>query len=219
MAPDLHKNPGWQASSHHCLAGLPRDDRRKLRMGRTDQARIRLMTRHPWRCESERRPSGLSEGLRDTSRPAANVTVQIPHRAVNLVAALPACPLLPFGRAEGVGIDVAAGDGVAKVAHRPLHGLDKRGRGVLEHVPAVADLQGPRSTLGGPLVKAAAAVAAQDLDAELGRKPVCDSAAFPVRQQINGALAFEVADNGSVTLALEPREVSDADDAHVGRRR
>ena len=45
------------------------------------------------------------------------------------------------GRAEGLGIDVAARDGATQVAHVPLHGFDEGSRGVLEQMPSIADLQ------------------------------------------------------------------------------
>ena len=45
---------------------------------------------------------------------------------------------------------------------------------------------------------------------------VGDGAALPIRQEIDGAAAFEIADDRSVALALEPGEIVDADDADGG---
>ncbi len=50
-------------------------------------------------------------------------------------------------------------------------------------------------------------------------EPVRDGGALAVRQEVNGAAALEVADDGSVALALQPGEVVDADHANIGRRR
>ena len=120
-------------------------------------------------------------GRPDDTLDAVSLAVQGSHRPVHLVAALPSGPLQLLGRAEGVGIDVAAGDGAAKVAHVSLHALDKGGGGVLQQVPAVGDLQRLRSALGGPLAIATAAVAADDLDAGMRCEPVPHGAALPIR--------------------------------------
>ena len=71
----------------------------------------------------------------------------------------------------------------------PLHGLDESGRGVLEQMPAVADLQGLGSDLGGPLSEATATISAHDFDARMGREPSRDGAALPVRQEVDDASA------------------------------
>ena len=71
---------------------------------------------------------------------AAALAVQISDRPVHLVTALPSGPLQFLGRAERVGIDVAASDGPPQIAHVPLHHLDEGGGGVLQQMPPVGDL-------------------------------------------------------------------------------
>ena len=150
---------------------------------------------------------------------AVPLALEGPHGAVHLVTTLPSRPLHLLGRAEDLRIDVAARDGAAKIAHVPLHGLDEGGRGVLEQMPAAADLQGSGSALGGPLSEATATISAHDLDARMGREPSRDGATLPVRQEVDGASAFEIADDRAIALALEPGEVVDANHADVGWRR
>ncbi|MGI3899287.1 MAG: hypothetical protein ACRYGP_07190 [Janthinobacterium lividum] len=57
--------------------------------------------------------------------------MQVSDRPVHLVAALPSGPLQFLGRADRVGINVAASDGPAQIAHVSLHALDEGGGGVL----------------------------------------------------------------------------------------
>jgi len=50
-----------------------------------------------------------------------------------------------------------------------------------------------------------------DLDVGMSGEPGGDGAALPVRQEIDGAATFEIADDRSIALALEPGEIVDAD--------
>ena len=96
--------------------------------------------------------------------------------------------------------------------------LHEGGGPVLEQVPAVGDLQRPRSAFVGPLAISAAAVATDDLDIGMRGKPVRDGGALTVRQEVDGAATFEIADDRPIALALQPGEIVDADDADGGRR-
>ena len=86
-------------------------------------------------------------------------------------------------------------------------------------MPAVADLRGLGCALGGPLSEATATITAHDLDARMGCEPGRDGATLPVRQKVDGASTFEIADDRAIALALEPGENVDANRADVGWRR
>ena len=81
-------------------------------------------------------------------------------------------------------------------------------------MPPVGDLHRLRSALGGALAIATATVAADDLDAGMGREPVRDSATFPVRQEIDGAATLEVTNDRPIILAIQLGEVVNAECEH-----
>ncbi len=147
------------------------------------------------------------------------LVVQGSDGPVHLFARLPSGPLSLFGRAERIGIDIAPCDGLTKIAHVPLRALDEGGHGVLQQMPAVGDLYGLGSALGGPFAIAAAAVAADDLDAGMGGKSARNGATLPIRQEIDGAATLEIADDRPVALTFLPSEIVDADDTNIGRPR
>ncbi len=93
-------------------------------------------------------PFARHSGRPDDALDTVTLAFEGPHRAVHLVMGLPTRPLHLLGRAEGLGIDVTAGDGPAKVAHVAVYTLDEGGSGILEQVPSIGDLHRLNGALG-----------------------------------------------------------------------
>jgi hypothetical protein len=76
-------------------------------------------------------------------------------------------------------------------------------------------LWGPGS---GPFGVDAASVSGNDLGARMPRQPVGQIVGGSLREQIDHAVAFQVAQHRAVTLALTPGPVIHSQDRHNGRR-
>lgn len=97
-------------------------------------------------------------------------------------------------------------------------GQTQRFAQVLEKMPAVGDLRCIGSTATGAVSINASAIASDDFDARMTFQPSRDRVGISVRQQIEDAVAFQIADDRSVALPLAPGPVDDADHPRRVRR-
>ncbi len=101
----------------------------------------------------------------------------------------------------------------------PLQGIGA----VAQQMPAVADLECLGRALPDAVGVGAGPVAGHDLDRGMPLQPGGEGAGLPVGQQIDGAMALEVAEDGPVTLAAAEGEVVNTNHAqcrrHAHRRR
>jgi hypothetical protein len=82
---------------------------------------------------------------------------------------------------------------------------------VLEKVKSVGDLCCIRSPAAGTFRIYAGTIARDHLDAWVASQPRRDRIGISVRQKINDAIAFQIADDGPVAQPLAPGPVVDAD--------
>ena len=94
-------------------------------------------------------------------------------------------------------------------AHRPLHDGEERGTGVLHQVPSVGYLDGVRATLGGSLDVACATIAGDDADRGVRGEPGGDCCCLAIRQDVDDATLFQIADDRAVAVAALPGPVID----------
>jgi hypothetical protein len=94
----------------------------------------------------------------------------------------------------------------------PLGGLAQ----VVPEVPPVRDLNGLRGTGGGACGEERRPVAADDLNAWPVGEPGRQAGRLPVRQQVDGAAALDVNEDGAVVAALASGVLVDADHPRRG---
>ena len=112
-----------------------------------------------------------------------------------------------MGDASGSGMDLAS-----VAVHQPLQRVTE----VAEKVPAVGDLDGIRCSLSGSLRIGSGPITSDDVHPGVLIEPSRHRVSGPIRQEIDDAPTFEIADDRAVAAATTERPVIDADDA--GRR-
>lgn len=112
-----------------------------------------------------------------------------------------------MGDASGSGMDLAS-----VAVHQPLQRVTE----VAEKVPAIGDLDGIRCSLSGSLRIGSGPITSHDFHPGVLIKPSRNRVRPPIRQKIDDAPTFEIADDRAVAAATTERPVVDADDA--GRR-
>ena len=113
----------------------------------------------------------------------------------------------------------AAGNLEGSLAHRlavPLDGCLQGVAEMAEQMPTVRDLDRRGRTAPDPIGIRARPIAGDHLDPGVPAQPVGDGAGLAIRQQIDDAVALEIADDGAVTGATPPCPIIDPD--HTGRR-
>ena len=89
---------------------------------------------------------------------------------------------------------------------------------VLQEMPSIGALLRLRRGLGGRLGVGRRAIAADQLDAGMGREPGLDGRCVAVGQEVDDLARLEVDDDGAVALPLAPGPVVDADESRGLRR-
>jgi len=120
------------------------------------------------------------------------------------LATKPTGMLAAFGATQQRRINDTYAHGSQDRSHRPLHGGEERGAGVLHQVPSVRDLDGFRATLGGSLDVTYATIARDDADRGMLGKPSGDCYCLATGQQIDDATLFQIADDRAVVVAALP---------------
>lgn len=88
---------------------------------------------------------------------------------------------------------------------------------VLEQMPPVGDMDGPRCSPAGTLAVDLGPVAGDHLDPGVVPKPPRDAVLLSVGQQVHNLVALQVHDGGAIAAPLAPGPLVDAD--HPRRRR
>ena len=94
--------------------------------------------------------------------------------------------------------------------HGFAHRIEEGAAGVLHQMPPVCDLGCPRQRPGRRQSVAATAIACDDLDLRLVRKPVLGRRRLAIRQQGDCFAPLEIADDRPVTLVASPCPIVDA---------
>ena len=108
-------------------------------------------------------------------------------------------------------IDHTRTDGLADRSHRPLHGGEKGGAGVFHQVPPVGDLNRVRTALSRGLTVTGAAVACDHGDRRMPCQPGRRCRGFPIRQDVDDASPFQIADHRPIAVPPLPGKVIDPD--------
>jgi hypothetical protein len=96
-----------------------------------------------------------------------------------------------------------------KAMQQPLHCVAQ----VLDQVETIGHLEGFGGAIRSGLGIGTSAVAAEDLHAGVLVQPGGDGLGVAVRQEIDGAVALPIDEDGAVCLAFAEREVIEAEDA------
>ena len=83
---------------------------------------------------------------------------------------------------------------------------------IVQEMPAICGLDGRGGALADAIGVGAGTVAGDDLDARMGFQPCGNGVGLTVRQKVDGAVTFEIDDDGAVTLAPASCPVIDPDD-------
>lgn len=83
---------------------------------------------------------------------------------------------------------------------------------IAQQMPAVGDLGSSRRSGADAFGIGARAVAGHDGDARVGLQPSRDRLRLSIRQQLDGAVAFQIDDERAIAPAAAPSPVVDADD-------
>lgn len=82
-------------------------------------------------------------------------------------------------------------------------------------MPPVSDLDSVRAALCGRLFVSAAAVASDDGDRRASGQPCRRRSGFPIRENVDDATPFQIADDCPVAVAALPGKVIDTDHARL----
>jgi len=102
-------------------------------------------------------------------------------------------------------------DHCSDLTHRFADGVEECPTGVLHQMPSIGHLGCVRQCLGCSKGVGATAVAGDNIDLLLIRKPGLSGCRLSVRQKCDGFAPFEIADDRPVTLVAPPCPVIDAD--------
>ncbi len=104
--------------------------------------------------------------------------------------------------------DAGKTDGFAMTTDRQTESLTQ----IREKMPLIRDLSGIRGASPCPFCINAGTVAGDDFYARMTGKPFGYNISISFRKQIKNAVAFQIADNRAVTLALAPGPIVDTHD-------
>ena len=160
----------------------------------------------PMRCRGASAPPGASAGPAQIWPPsAAGLRVATP-RPVRKRRLRP-CPH-PAPRGRRLRDREQGPDGRRSPLQDPLEGVAQ----VLQEVPPVGHLHRVGRRLAGRLGVSGRPVPGDDLRPRVGRQPRRHSGRLAVREQVDGAAAFQIDEDGAVGPTLAEGEVVDAQD-------
>lgn len=123
-----------------------------------------------------------------------------------------------LGTDQVLGVDRRGAHRLADRQHRPAHGVEEGGVGVLHQVSAIGGLDGIGQSPRGGLSVTASTTARDDRDLGMSRQPGLHCTALAIRQQGEGAPPLQIDDDGAVAPPTTERPVVDADHARCLHR-
>jgi hypothetical protein len=126
--------------------------------------------------------------------------------------------LAPLGACQQIRVNRSSSKRPTDRAHTLLDRLEEGGTRVLHQMPTVGNLDRLRACARDGMTIARTPIAGDNADTGVACQPYLYCRRMPVRQEIDDAATFKVADQGAITLASLPCEVIYADDGRRGER-